>query len=76
MRGTEMQKVTKLGPYKGYDLRLTQDGRVCAVLNGKPEYVAQTGGEAKRWVTGYRDGVTWAVVAKLEQDALRASVMP
>jgi hypothetical protein len=58
--------------YRGYDLRFTQDGRVAVHQSGRLQYVAKTMGQAKRWVNGYKDGVTWAVVEKLAQDKLRA----
>jgi hypothetical protein len=60
--------------YKGYDLRPTLDLRVAVYAHGKVQFVAETVGKAKRWVTAYRNGVTWAVVAKLEQDKLLAAL--
>jgi hypothetical protein len=59
--------------YKGYTLEKTGDEwfPYRATVNGKVEYHAVSLGQAKRWVDGYRDGVTWAVQEKLAQDFAR-----
>lgn len=60
--------------YKGYEIRPTgnQWFPYQVYLNGNVQYSAVSRGQAKRWVDGYRLGVTWAVLEKLKQDKARA----
>lgn len=56
--------------YKGYVLKRVQyDHRVTAAVQvfdprwpDKPVYAHPNADGAKRWVTAYRDGVTWAAL--------------
>jgi hypothetical protein len=69
----------KLITYKHYKITVRTDG--VAVFDPRfPRapalFRAATLDEAKRWVTGYRDGAMWAVDAKLSQAQPSAEYAP
>jgi hypothetical protein len=62
--------------YKGYTIEKTGNEWFPYNVNlrGEREYSAVTLGQAKKWVDAYRQGVTWAVLEKLEQDKTRKAL--
>jgi hypothetical protein len=62
--------------YKGYEINRSGNEwfPYQVYLRGNVQYSAVSRGQAKRWVDGYKLGVTWAVLEKLNQDKTRATL--